>query len=372
MPTSSCPPSAAWAAAPWSARSAPRPSISTSPRPLAAAARDRGCARDGSIPACGATRRPGGLRRHARLARAHLPARAGPRGQLRRLQCRGVLLRPGESHLVALDWWSGNRVPLADSTLSGVLAGLTLGTTAAGVYRALMEAACYARRGRAAGAGGLAIERVILTSGLARENPLLVQLMADVLARPVAVLDIAHGTAVGAAIHGAVAGGLVADYAEGGRRFGARTSTSYAPDPAASAVYHDLYAVATARWRRMPSSRRACARSIPSRPGPANRLPPRRCPRLAIRSRMSPAGAGWPAAAREGSMDMDGVPAARRWRALPMLRPRSIVGWFVLVLGHLPRRRPGRRHVPGLASTSRPPAPAPGRGRRGVRLRRDR
>ncbi|MFO1074259.1 MAG: ATP-binding protein [Geminicoccaceae bacterium] len=30
-------------------------------------------------------------------------------------------------------------------------------------------------------------------------------------------------------------------------------------------------------------------------------------------------------------MDMDGVPAARRWRALPTLRPpRSIVGWFVL------------------------------------------
>ncbi|MFO1074260.1 MAG: FGGY-family carbohydrate kinase [Geminicoccaceae bacterium] len=155
-----------------------------------------------------------------------------------------VLLRPGESHLVALDWWSGNRVPLADSTLSGVLAGLTLGTTAAGVYRALMEAACYGARRvvELLEAGGLAIERVILTSGLARENPLLVQLMADVLARPVAVPDIAHGTAVGAAIHGAVAGGLVADYAEGGRRFGARTSTSYAPDPAASAVYHDLYA----------------------------------------------------------------------------------------------------------------------------------
>lgn len=151
---------------------------------------------------------------------------------------------PGESHLVALDWWSGNRVPLADSTLSGVLAGLTLGTTAAGVYRALMEAACYGARRvvELLEAGGLAIERVILTSGLARENPLLVQLMADVLARPVAVPDIAHGTAVGAAIHGAVAGGLVADHAEGGRRFGARTSTAYAPDPAASAVYHDLYA----------------------------------------------------------------------------------------------------------------------------------
>ncbi len=55
-------------------------------------------------------------------------------------------LKPGANHLLALDWWSGNRVPLADSGLSGLLAGFTMHTTAAGIYRALVEALCYGAR----------------------------------------------------------------------------------------------------------------------------------------------------------------------------------------------------------------------------------
>lgn len=152
-------------------------------------------------------------------------------------------LRPGENHLLALDWWSGNRVPLADSGLSGLLAGFNMHTTAAGIYRALVEALCYGARTVVDlfETGDLGVDRIILTSGLARKNLLLVQTMADVLGRTVTVPDIANGTAVGAAIHGAVAAGIVADYGEGGRRFGARTQKHYAPRPEYSAVYDSLY-----------------------------------------------------------------------------------------------------------------------------------
>src|SRR5205823_3623011 len=38
-------------------------------------------------------------------------------------------LRPGETGLVALDWWNGNRSILADADLTGVIAGLTLQST---------------------------------------------------------------------------------------------------------------------------------------------------------------------------------------------------------------------------------------------------
>lgn len=152
-------------------------------------------------------------------------------------------LEPGENHLLALDWWSGNRVPLADSSLSGLLAGFTMNTTAAGIYRALVEALCYGARTvvELFEAGGLDVDRIILTSGLVRKNPLLVQTMADVLGRAVEVPDIANGTAVGAAIHGAVAAGLVADYAEGGRRFGARAQQRCSPLHQNIAVYDRLY-----------------------------------------------------------------------------------------------------------------------------------
>lgn len=152
-------------------------------------------------------------------------------------------LAPGANHLLALDWWSGNRVPLADSGLSGLLLGLTTGTTAAGIYRALLESLAYGARSiqDLFIAGGFPIDRLILSSGLARNNPLLVQIMADVFARAVEVPEIDNPTAVGAAIHGAIAAGVVADYPDGGARFGARAFRTYRPDARAASVYADLY-----------------------------------------------------------------------------------------------------------------------------------
>ena len=171
------------------------------------------------------------------------PRGADPDESFRVYGAEAERLEPGENHLLALDWWSGNRVPLADSSLSGLLAGFTMNTTAAGIYRALVEALCYGARTvvELFEAGGLDVDRIILTSGLARKNPLLVQTMADVLGRAVEVPDIANGTAVGAAIHGAVAAGLVADYAEGGRRFGARAQQRCSPLHQNIAVYDRLY-----------------------------------------------------------------------------------------------------------------------------------
>ena len=85
------------------------------------------------------------------------------------------------------------------------------------------------------------MRRIILTSGLALSNPLLVQIMADVLGREIEVPDIRNPTAVGAAIHAAVAAGVVADFAAGGARFGARTTTLYRPDATHRGVYDALY-----------------------------------------------------------------------------------------------------------------------------------
>lgn len=157
-------------------------------------------------------------------------------------------IRPETQQVVALDWWNGNRVPHADAALSGLLAGLTQQTTAASIYRALLESLCFGARTvhELFRAGGFAIDRVILTSGLAEHNRLLVQIMADVLGQSVEVPLIAHPTAVGAAIHGAVAAELVSDFAEGARRYGASRTAVYAPDPTNAAAYAELFAVYTA------------------------------------------------------------------------------------------------------------------------------
>ncbi len=154
-------------------------------------------------------------------------------------------LAPASGRLVALDWWGGNRVPFADGNLSGLIAGLTRETTAAEIYLALMEALCFGTRTvfDCFLDSGMTPERVLIMSGLARANPLLVQIMADVLDRPVAVPDIENATAVGAAIHGAVAGGVVATYAEGASRFGAQHFTRILPRPEQAKAYDAAYRI---------------------------------------------------------------------------------------------------------------------------------
>src|SRR5581483_4278050 len=62
------------------------------------------------------------------------------------LAAEAARLRPGESGLLALDWLNGNRSVLVDADLSGLVAGLTLSTTPAEIYRALLEATAFGTR----------------------------------------------------------------------------------------------------------------------------------------------------------------------------------------------------------------------------------
>ena len=54
--------------------------------------------------------------------------------------------RPGETGLLALDWWNGNRSILVDVDLSGLLVGATLATGPADIYRALLESTAFGTR----------------------------------------------------------------------------------------------------------------------------------------------------------------------------------------------------------------------------------
>lgn len=152
-------------------------------------------------------------------------------------------LAPVAGRLLALDWWGGNRVPFADGMLSGLLMGLTRETTAGEIYLALIEALCFGARTilDCFRDGGFTPAQVLMSSGLARSNPLVIQIMADVFDLPIEVPDIDNATAVGAAIHGAVAGGVVADYVAGSARFGSRSIDRVTPRPSHVAAYQAAY-----------------------------------------------------------------------------------------------------------------------------------
>jgi L-ribulokinase len=149
----------------------------------------------------------------------------------------------GAHGLVALDWHSGNRSVLVDHELSGVVVGLTLGTRAEDVYRALIEATAFGTRMivETFEASGLAVDEFIVAGGLLK-NPVVMQIYADVLRRPLHLADSDQGPALGAAMHAAVAAGLHADIHAAAAAMGKVRRDAYAPDADGADAYDDLYA----------------------------------------------------------------------------------------------------------------------------------
>ena len=154
-------------------------------------------------------------------------------------------LRPGASGLVALDWNNGNRTILVDPLLTGLLVGQTLHTTAAEIYRALIEATAF-------GAltiinrfeeYGVKVKEVVNCGGIAEKNPLVMQIYADVCNRPMKISRSAQTCALGAAVFGAVAGGGYKTVEAAQRKMTGVKDLVYKPAKAAAAVYAELYRI---------------------------------------------------------------------------------------------------------------------------------
>ncbi|MDR1262750.1 MAG: ribulokinase, partial [Oscillospiraceae bacterium] len=96
-------------------------------------------------------------------------------------------LKPGESGLVALDWWNGNRSVLVDVDLTGLMIGMTLATKPEEIYRALIEATAYGTRVIVENfrESGVAVDSFIASGGIALKNPMMMQIYADVLRMPI-------------------------------------------------------------------------------------------------------------------------------------------------------------------------------------------
>lgn len=156
---------------------------------------------------------------------------------------RAARLRPGQSGLLALDWWNGNRSVLADADLSGLLMGLTLRTMPEEIYRALLESTAYGARVILENyrAHGVPVDAFYASGGVALKNPLAMQIYADVLNLPVHVCETANGPALGSAIFAAVAAGVHPTAAQAARTMGSGVARTYRPDGRAAAVYDRLY-----------------------------------------------------------------------------------------------------------------------------------
>lgn len=164
-------------------------------------------------------------------------------GQHQLLREKAQKQKPGESGLVALDWWNGVRSTLMDFDLSGVIVGLTLQTKPEEIYRALIEATAYGTRAiiEAFRAEGVAVDELYAGGGIARKDPMTMQIYADVCNCNIKISESGQSGAMGAAILGLAAAAPDKDIREIVRNVGGASDKTYSPKPENVAVYESLF-----------------------------------------------------------------------------------------------------------------------------------
>ena len=157
-------------------------------------------------------------------------------------------LKPGESGILALDWWNGNRSILVDTDLSGMFLGMTLTTKPEELFRALLEATACGTRMIVENyrEHGIEVNEYIAAGGIAKKAPGMMQIYADVTGMEIHIASSTQGPALGSAIYASCAAGAenggYDTIAEASEKMGTKYDKTYRPIPGNRAVYDKLYA----------------------------------------------------------------------------------------------------------------------------------
>ncbi|MDD4107845.1 MAG: ribulokinase [Prolixibacteraceae bacterium] len=148
-----------------------------------------------------------------------------------------------ETGIVALDWMHGRRNPDANPMVKGAITGLTLGSDAPRIFRALVEATAFGSKAiiERFVDEGVRIDGMIALGGVAKKSPFVVQIIADVLNMPVKIARSDQACALGAAMMAAVAAGVYSTTFEAQNRMGNGVETEYQPVSGNVERYKKLY-----------------------------------------------------------------------------------------------------------------------------------
>lgn len=125
------------------------------------------------------------------------------------LRSKAEQLRPGESGLLALDWWNGVRSTLMNFNLSGMVLGMTIHTKPEEIYRAMIESTAFGARKiiETYRAGGIEINELYAAGGIASKDAMMMQIYADVCNMTIHISGSSQSGALGSAIYGVAAAG---------------------------------------------------------------------------------------------------------------------------------------------------------------------
>ncbi len=118
-------------------------------------------------------------------------------------------LKVGESGIMALDWWNGNRTPHADYDLTGLLIGLNQNTGPEEIYRAIIESTAFGTRAiiDLYKNSGVRVDEIYFAGGIPQKNPFIMQIYSDVLGTEIKIAKSTQAGAKGSAVFASYAGG---------------------------------------------------------------------------------------------------------------------------------------------------------------------
>lgn len=159
------------------------------------------------------------------------------------LSRQAALLAIDDVNELAVDWFNGRRTPDADQLLKGAITGLTLGTDAPRMFRALAEATCFGAKSIVDRfiQEGIPVKGIIGIGGVAKKSPFVMQMMADVLGMPIHIHQFQHTCALGAAMFASVVSGIYSTVEEAMSAMGRGFEVSYYPNPENTASYQTRY-----------------------------------------------------------------------------------------------------------------------------------
>ncbi|MCX6326849.1 MAG: ribulokinase [Bacteroidia bacterium] len=148
-----------------------------------------------------------------------------------------------ETSIVALDWMNGRRTPDANQALKGAITGLSLGSDAPRIFKALVEATAFGSKmiNDRFISEGVRIDEVIAVGGVAKKNPFVMQIVADVLNMPIKVARADQTCALGSAMAASVVAGVYKDIPSAQKAMGGGFEKEYHPDPVRAKKYDTLF-----------------------------------------------------------------------------------------------------------------------------------
>ncbi len=164
-------------------------------------------------------------------------------GIIEKLSMEASKLPIEETVPVALDWLNGRRTPFADQMLKGAVVGLSLGTDAPKIYRALVESTAFGSRAiiDRFREEGVELKEVVAAGGIPKKSHYVMQVLSDVLNMPVKVIATDQSGALGAGMFATVAAGKYATIGRAQKQMGGGFITTYKPQKARAQHYEKVY-----------------------------------------------------------------------------------------------------------------------------------